>query len=279
MYQKLSDINVRPKPFEFYTAHDLWADEHTSKKMLAFHLNDRVELSSRNHQFIEESANWIINQFSIGPQSKVIDFGCGPGFYTRRFAKQQASVTGVDFSKSSIEYAQQQALAQGLDINYVHHDYLTFETNQKFDLATLIFCDYCALSPEQRKTLLGKIRDCLNENGHLLLDVYSKASFDQMVETATYEKNQLNNFWSANDYFSFLNRFKYQEELLSLEKFTIVEQARTRVVYNWLQHFTQDMLVSEFNQLGFDVLSVFNDVAGRPYHEGNGEFAVIAKPR
>jgi len=38
MFEELERINARPKPFEFYTASDLWADEHTSEKMLAFHL-------------------------------------------------------------------------------------------------------------------------------------------------------------------------------------------------------------------------------------------------
>lgn len=31
MFEELEKINERPKPFEFYTASDLWSDEHTSK--------------------------------------------------------------------------------------------------------------------------------------------------------------------------------------------------------------------------------------------------------
>jgi hypothetical protein len=31
MFEELEKINIRPEPFEFYTASDLWTDEHTSK--------------------------------------------------------------------------------------------------------------------------------------------------------------------------------------------------------------------------------------------------------
>ena len=55
MFEKLEKINERPKPFGFYTASDLWTDEHTSKQMLSFHLNEEIDVSSRNHEFIEKS--------------------------------------------------------------------------------------------------------------------------------------------------------------------------------------------------------------------------------
>jgi hypothetical protein len=34
VFAELEKINARPEPFEFYTASDLWTDEHTSKQML-----------------------------------------------------------------------------------------------------------------------------------------------------------------------------------------------------------------------------------------------------
>lgn len=31
MFEELEKINTRPEPFEFYTASDLWTDEHMLK--------------------------------------------------------------------------------------------------------------------------------------------------------------------------------------------------------------------------------------------------------
>ena len=77
-------INSRPKPFEFYTASDLWTDEHTSQQMLAYHLKEDIDVSSRNAKFIDRSVEWICTHFNVTAETKIADFGCGPGLYTSR---------------------------------------------------------------------------------------------------------------------------------------------------------------------------------------------------
>ncbi|MBN1222297.1 MAG: class I SAM-dependent methyltransferase, partial [Candidatus Aminicenantes bacterium] len=99
MFEELEKINTRPKPFEFYTAEDLWTEEHTSKQMLSFHLDEEIDVSSRNAAFIARSVEWIISYFNVGAGTKVADFGCGPGLYATKLAKTKADVTGIDFSK------------------------------------------------------------------------------------------------------------------------------------------------------------------------------------
>jgi len=105
MFKELERINERPKPFQFYTASDLWTDEHTSKQMLSFHLNETIDVSSRNAEFITRSVDWIAAEFNIGRGYKIADFGCGPGLYAAPLAKREANVTGIDISGRSIEYA------------------------------------------------------------------------------------------------------------------------------------------------------------------------------
>jgi 2-polyprenyl-3-methyl-5-hydroxy-6-metoxy-1,4-benzoquinol methylase len=116
VFEELEKINRRPKPFEFYTASDLWTDEHTSEMMLSFHLNEDIDVSSRNAKFIDRSVEWIASRFNVGARTKIADFGCGPGLYATRLAQRQADVTGIDFSKRSIQYAQEVALRDGLTI-------------------------------------------------------------------------------------------------------------------------------------------------------------------
>ena len=48
MFKELEKINERPEPFQFYTASDLWTDQHTSQQMLSYHLNKAIDVSSRN---------------------------------------------------------------------------------------------------------------------------------------------------------------------------------------------------------------------------------------
>jgi SAM-dependent methyltransferase len=185
-------------------------------------------------------------------------------------------VTGIDFSGRSIEYAKDVAAREQLNISYVNQSYLEFETEDQFDLVLMIMCDFCALSPAQRKGLLRKFHKILKPSGSVLLDVYSLSAFEQKEEIATYEVNQLNGFWSPNRYYGFLNTFKYEEEKVALDKYTIIELDRTRKVYNWLQYFAPQDLEREFAETGFSVKGLYSDVAGVPYDQKSTEFAVIA---
>ena len=78
MFDELMKINTRPKPFQFYTADELWTDKHTSMKMLEYHLDDSVEFSSRKKEFIDHSVEWIASHFGVNSNTSIADFGCGP---------------------------------------------------------------------------------------------------------------------------------------------------------------------------------------------------------
>jgi len=276
VFDILEEINSRPAPFQFYTAEELWTDEHTSKKMLEYHLNESVDLSSRNKDFITRSVKWIVSHFGVDADTSIADFGCGPGLYTTAFAQHNADVTGIDFSERSIRYAQKIAEQKDLDIAYHLQNYLEFETDKRFDLITMIFCDYCALSRSQRKTLLVKFHRFLKPGGSVLLDVHSLNTFNNRDEVATYELNQLDGFWSPETYYGFLNIFKYDEEKVTLDKYSIIEKARIRVVYNWLQYFSQDSLRKEFEESGFEAREFYSDVAGSAFSSESPDMAIVA---
>ncbi len=276
MYEQLKEINKKPKVFEFYTAESLWNDSYRSQQMLSYHLNEDIDVASRNRVFIDNSVKWIVSKFSLYESSKICDFGCGPGLYASSFARIGAEVTDIDFSKHSIEYAKAYAKKEGLKINYINKNYLEFEKDERYDLITMIMCDFCALSPAQRKVLLRKFYSLLDENGCVLLDIYSLSGFEQREEVASYEHNQLNKFWSENDYYGFVNTFKYEKEKVVLDKYTIVEENDFKVVYNWLQYFSIEMIKSEFSEAGFIIKEIYADVSGTEYSESKSEFAVVA---
>ena len=277
MFDELQEINTRPETFQFYTADELWTNKHTSRKMLEYHLDDSVEFSSRKKGFIDRSIEWIASHFGVNSNTSIADFGCGPGLYTSRLAKKGADVTGIDFSERSIQYAQDEASRRGLTINYVNQNYLEFETEKLFDLITMIYCDYCALSPDQRKKMVHKFYKFLKPDGAVLLDAYTLNAFNKREEASTYGLNVQDHFWSSDDYYGFLNSFKYEEEKVILDKYTIIEKSRTRVVYNWLQYFSRESLQKEFEENGFGVEAFYSDVAGTPFDPESLEMAIEAR--
>lgn len=277
LFDDLEHIAERPQPFACYTAADLWTDEHTVKQMLAFHLDGEVDLSSRRTEFIDRSVAWIVSRFGVGRETRIADFGCGPGLYTTRLARAQAVVTGIDFSPSSIAYARDVAREEGLDIEYVQQDYLALATDERFDLIIMIMCDYCALSPRQRRRMLTKFRSLLRPNGRVVFDIYTLKAFDERREESHYEVNLLNGFWAPGRYHGFLHTYKYEKEKVILDKYSIYEAHRSRTVYNWLQYFAVEDIERELLECGLCVEDTHADVAGTPYDPQGKEMAIVAK--
>lgn len=276
LFETLNTITQRPVVWSKYTAGQLWTDAYIATQMLNYHLNPDVDAASRNEKFIDESVAWIVSRFNLDDHSDLIDFGCGPGLYTSRFAQKGVNVTGVDFSATSIDYARKVAGENALQIEYIEENYLTFETDKKFNLITMIFCDFCALSPAQRFELLEKIKNMLTDDGSILLDVYTDKAFEKRTESSNYEHNLMNGFWAPHDYYGFLNIFKYMQERVVLDKYTIVEPGGERVVYNWLQYFSLEAFTREVEAHGLYVDSVYDDVRGSTY-TGSDEMAVILR--
>jgi SAM-dependent methyltransferase len=277
MFEKLEAIHDRPEPFEFYTASDLWTDDHISEHMLRYHLDEGGEIASRTAAFIDRSVEWIVSRFRVSSDTRIADFGCGPGLYTTRLARKRAKMTGIDFSARSIQHATREAEQAGLSICYRNENYLEFETEERFDLVTMITCDFCALSPAQRQQMLVKFSRLLKPGGHVLLDVYSSAAFEQRKETARYELSPRDGFWSPGRYYEFWNTFKFEQEQLILDKYTIIEANRVRTIYNWLQCFDPDGIKREFEACGLPVAEFYADVAGTVFDASSSEFAVVAR--
>jgi SAM-dependent methyltransferase len=275
----LSDVFQRPPVFGEYTVDRLWQDEHISQRMLNSHLDKDSELASRSHAFIDRSAEWMRTRFDIGKNTVVFDYGCGPGLYTSRLARMGAIATGIDFSERSIQYASEYAIRHCLEVTYVLDDHLYWETDHRADLISLIFCDLSVLSPTRRQVLFGKFRRHLKPGGCVLLDVCSLAAFESKTEQAVCEQNLLGGFFSANEYFGFLNTFKYNPDRVSLDKYTIVERDGIRVFYNWLQHYSVDELTAELAANGFEAREVYSNVAGDAYEPDSPVLAVVAQVR
>jgi ubiquinone/menaquinone biosynthesis C-methylase UbiE len=55
----------------------------------------------------------LIEKLAIKPNDTVMDFGCGPGFYTTELAKRAKKVTAVDLSPQMLQKAKNKAAKAG----------------------------------------------------------------------------------------------------------------------------------------------------------------------
>lgn len=276
MYSDLDDLNRKPEPFSRYTTDTLWTDPWIAQKMLEYHLDQDTDLASRRLSVIEAIVDWIDLKIGLSGQA-VCDLGCGPGLYATRMAERGAIVTGVDFSGVSLSHARAEAAAKNLNVDYRQADYLTDDLPGGQNVVTLIYCDFCTLSPQNRQRLLKRIKGMLKPGGKLVFDVNTMSQFAERREGATYGRNPMGDFWSPEDHFGFHTTFLYDEEKLTLDRYLIVTPKRRFEIFNWLQHFDPETISAEVTQAGLMVEDLCALTTGKPWTPQAGELAVIAR--
>lgn len=239
-----------------------WDDEHISKQMLKAHLDPECSGASRRLSFINKSVSWIKETVPPMKYPLLLDVGCGPGIYAEQFAQVGFQVTGVDFSKRSIHHAQGSAKNKNLNISYFYQNYLDLKLEKEFDFATMIYCDYGALSTENRKIILENVYKHLKPGGKFLFDVFSLEHFEQFQEKKTWEFHSQGGFWRADEHMELNASYKFPNGV-TLEQIAVISNNKNAVYYLWNTCYTPELLKSEVEFAGFKVCGIFGDVSGQ----------------
>jgi SAM-dependent methyltransferase len=265
MFNELEKYTTKPKLYAPST-NKFWDDEHISKGMLAAHLNPNWDAATRKPEFLDKSVNWISK---IAPPSQyklLLDLGCGPGLYAERFNSAGYAVTGVDFSKRSIAYAEEQTLLNKSKIEYHYQNYLTIDYMEQFDVITLIYCDYPALSVTDRLVLLRKVYQALRPNGKFIFDVFTPLM--RKPESRSWYYSEEGGFLSEKPHICLDSVYQYDDEDKTELRQSIVITEETVDCYNiWDHFFTRETLLSEIQTAGFKAFEFYGDIAGKEYSD------------
>lgn len=265
----------RPELFEPGTS-KFWDDEHISKSMLQAHLDPLGDPATRNHAFVDRSADWIARTLPPQRYPRLLDLGCGPGLYARRFHERGYRVTGVDLSKRSIDYAIDNARHSGYPIEYLHQSYLDLSLPEAFDCAVLIYCDYGVLSEAHRKKLLGNVRRALKPGGRLLLDVCTPLQYKGREESTGWSYCE-SGFWKADPHLCLESFFRYDDSHTFLNQYLVITEAGMDRYNIWDQTFEVEGLKSELGACGFSGAEIYGDVAGADYFPESRVICAIAR--
>ncbi|WP_227483151.1 MULTISPECIES: class I SAM-dependent methyltransferase [unclassified Clostridioides] len=253
---------------------NFWDDEYISKQLLKAHLDVDFEGASRSLDFINDSVDWIVKVASPDKYPNLIDLGCGPGLYSERFAQKGYKVTGIDFSKRSINYAQSRNEKKNLNITYLFQSYLNMNYSEEFDIATLIYCDYGALSTKNRSLLMENIYKSLKPGGKLILDVFTINKYDDFKEVKTWEINENGGFWSSERYMCIQDNCKYSD-YNTLEQTLVITEGSENVFYIWNKYFSKESFFREIKDIGFKSIEIFNNVKGEAYSDDSMTMGLV----
>lgn len=263
MIGELFQYMGRPELYE--PSAPFWSDGHISEYLLEAHLNAGWDAASRKHHFIERSARWIAEIAPPAQFRDILDLGCGPGLYAEWFCKLGYSVTGIDFSERSIDYASEHAAKKGFAIEYLCENYLEMDYSERFDVITVIYCDYGALPDADRGVLIDKAFCALRDNGKLIIDCFSHTHFEKEREETSFDFCDEGGFWKKSRYLALNMSLRYPDVTTLLRRHVILTE-NTVDCYNFHDRcFSREELGTEIMGAGFTTSEFYGDIAGRPF--------------
>ena len=265
MFSELKKYLKKPELYAPGTG-NFWDDDHISKGLLEAHLDPNWDAATRKHEFLDQSVHWIS---TIAPPSQyrlLLDLGCGPGLYAERFHRAGYCVTGMDFSRRSIEYAKRQAILNQSKIEYCCQNYLTMDYVEQFDVITLIYCDYAVLSIQDRLTLLRKVYQALKPGGKFIFDVFTPPM--RKSEGRSWHYCEEGGFWNEKPYICLESVYQYDDEdHTELCQYIVITEEAVNCYNIWNHYFTKEALLSEIEPIGFSAVEFYGDVAGKEYSD------------
>jgi 2-polyprenyl-3-methyl-5-hydroxy-6-metoxy-1,4-benzoquinol methylase len=251
---------ANPQPYDAGTA-QMWTDEYISRQLLALHLDPNTELASRRPAEIDAASEWMLQRLGK-PSADILDLGCGPGLYAERFARAGHRVTGVDFSRSSIDYASESAAKQGLNITYIRDDYLERAFTTRFDLAVMIYCDFGVLSLKDRSILMHNVGQALRPGGLFIFDAFNDAHIHESMFGQHWEIAEAG-FWQPAPYVHMSETLHFPQHRATLDQHIVIGEDGAHKLYRfWNHYFGDSELDGAFRLAGFSGVTAHHDVVG-----------------
>lgn len=169
-----------------------WDDPVFSARMLHEHLSQSHDGASRRLNTINLHVIWLHSVIMKKKPGRILDIGCGPGFYTERLAKLGHACTGIDFSPAAITYARQIAEEQGLNCTYLQADATATDYGNSYDLVCFLYGELNAFKPDAMCNVLQRAWKALKPGGHLILEMFEIKFLQQLgsrtrsTETVSY---------------------------------------------------------------------------------------------
>ncbi len=148
---------------------------------MKFH-NDLSDFRLESRGYYKHYVHHFVSRFLSEEKitgKKILDFGCGPGFYSAIFAQRGAMVTGFDMSQFLIDKALEHKGRLGLtNVDFIRADFLEYSSQMapgEFDyvvaIDTLVSFDYGRQTHDHQRVAkaFAGIRKVLKDGGTCLV--------------------------------------------------------------------------------------------------------------
>jgi len=238
----------------------LWIQPSLTNRVLTEHLDNNDAAASRVEAEQYQQIDWFWQTLNLTSTSHILDVTCGPGLYATKFAQRGCQVTGVDFSPTVIEYANDLAVMEKVadHCTFIQQDIRQLDLPKgMFDAAILLYGQLESHSQAEAKKILSQIASTLKPGGKLCVELLNQNRVDQEESTWWYTDDQ--GFWGDKPYLHLGERFWYAEEGLAIERYHIVhlETGDVDELYICNQTYSIETMTALMQSAGFKQVEVY----------------------
>lgn len=255
MMEMVNQFSQKPTLFEEGTG-NIWTEPYLASQMLLAHIEPNVDAASRRMELIDKTVKFLNEQIKEG--GAILDLGCGPGLYAEKLCRSGHKVTGVDFSRNSILYAQNSARKQGLDIEYVCKNVLSLTYKKCYDAAIQIYGELNTFSDEKRDQLFRIVHQALKPEGLFIFEVSTPYHMKENKCTRNWSISE-KGFWRETRHLVLEEGFEYDHDIW-LNQYIIIDEKEVKVYRNWFHEYTKEAIEDIVLRAGFSQVQVVEDL-------------------
>ena len=119
----------------------------------------------------QREVDGIVNLLALPQASSILDLCCGHGRHAIPLAQRGYHVTGQDLSEVFLREAEKEALARGVQVNWLHGDMRNIPFENEFDAVINIFTAFGYLeTQDEDQQVLEQVYKALKPGGFFLLE-------------------------------------------------------------------------------------------------------------
>ncbi|MHB9139038.1 MAG: class I SAM-dependent methyltransferase [Victivallaceae bacterium] len=256
-----------------------WNEPRFSRRMLKEHLSQEHDWASRRWVIIDKHVKWIAQDLLNRRPGKVLDLGCGPGFYASRLTRAGCQCKGIDFSPAVIEYAIAQAETMPSKPEYVLDDIKTAEYGGDFDLVMLLFGEFNVFSPENIANIMQKSFTALKPGGILLIEPSTFEYVKNVGTKCTYWSGGVSGLFSDSPHLVLKEAFWIEKQSVAVERVYIIDAETAEVTRcsSSIQAYKPNELREMLSHAGFTDIKKYDTLGNTGREALAGFFAVTAR--
>ncbi|RIM45846.1 class I SAM-dependent methyltransferase [Staphylococcus cohnii] len=224
---------------------NIWTSKELSDLVLQSYLRPEIPGGSLNENQINSNVEFIKKHIDEKFYKKGLDIGCGIGNYCEKLSDLGYNMEGIDISRTAINYAQNK---KRNNINYINKDIFKYHTKKKYDFILLLYGTYSTFDSKQRRNLLKKTKNLMNNNGKLILDVPNIRHFKRQNELSSWDFFTNDNSYSHPPFFMLFSIKKYDNNILLNRSIYIFENNKINIFYEWIKNFTKKEIINELKK-------------------------------